>query len=289
MKLKKLVLASMIMAAGFTALGSISATAGQNHTVSQSAAQQENMKQAQLMFSKDKVYELAYVSIIPGMEPQVFGNYFPKALPLAAKYGGKSMGMLAVPGVKDGSKEAQMVAIFEWPTIDAWFALHDDPEFKKIVPIRDEALAFGNPGNFYTVAEDTAATFTEGKMYELANYTLKQDDDGWSSKKSVFDQFINQEKHISMQHGSRQDIAFTPVPMSSYMQEKIEITCGHHNGFGSDDQGLVPQLTRIREWSSFDSYSQYQNMNALNQIKKLKTDSVKHELTLKTVFGFPAG
>ncbi len=287
MKFKKLLLASMIMGAGFTVLGTVSASAsaGQGPTVSQQAS----MKQAQLMFSKDKVYELAYVSIIPGMEGQVFKDYFPKALPLAAKYGGKSMGMLAVPGVQDGNKQAQMVAIFEWPSVDAWFALHDDPEFKKIVHIRDEALAFGNPGNFYTVGEDTTATFSEGKMYELANYTLKQDDDGWSSKKSVFDNYINQEKQISEMHGSSQDIAFTPVPMSSYMQEKIEIKCGHHNGYGSDDQGLVPQMTRIREWSSFDSYGEYQQINALNSVKKLKADSVQHELTLKTVFGFPAG
>jgi uncharacterized protein (DUF1330 family) len=247
------------------------------------------MKQANIMFSKDKVYELAYVSIIPGMEQQVFGDYFPKALPLAAKYGGKSVGMLAVPGAKDGSKQAQMVAIFEWPSVDAWLQLHKDPAFLKIVPIRDQAIAFGNPGNFYTVSEDVAASFTEGKMYELANYTLKQDDDGWSSKKSVFDKYIKNEQQVAADHGSMQDVLFTPVPMSAQLQHKVKIACSGHNGYASDDMGLVPQLTRLREWSSFDSYNQHLNSGSINKVNKLKRDAVKHEYTLQTVFGFPAG
>ncbi|MEH6344189.1 MAG: DUF1330 domain-containing protein [Bermanella sp.] len=282
MRYKKFLLTSMIVVSGMTGLVSAAVQA-------EPTSEQSILKQAKIHFSKDKVYEMAYVSIIPGKEQQVFANYFPKALPLAAKYGGKSMGMLAVPGVKDGREQAQMVAIFEWPSVGAWFELHKDPDFLKIVSIRDDAMAFGNPGNFYTVNEDLDATFTEGKMYELANYTLKQDDDGWSSKKSIFDQYIEQEKGVSQSFGSQQNLTFVPVPMSNYMQEKIKITCGHHNGFASDDQGLMPQMMRIREWSSFKAFDHYQMDGSSASIKKLKNDAVQFELTLKTVFGFPAG
>ena len=286
MKFNKLLLASMIVASGMTGLVSTAVQAASQQSM---ASESSVLKQARLHFSKDKVYEMAYVSIIPGKEQQVFANYFPKALPLAAKYGGKSMGMLAVPGVKDGREQAQMVAIFEWPSVEAWFDLHKDPEFLKIVSIRDEALEFGNPANFYTVNTDLDATFTEGKMYELANFTLKQDDDGWSSKKSIFDQYLVQEKGVDQSFGSQQDLTFTPVPMSSYMQEKIKITCGHHNGYANDDQGLLPQMMRIREWSNFEAFNHYQMDGTSTYIEGLKKDAVEFELTLKTVFGFPAG
>lgn len=285
MKFSKSLIAAMMLSAGMSSatLLPTSAMAETGHGAHQM------MKQAKIMFSKDKVYELAYVSIIPGMEPQVFGEYFPKVLPLAGTYGGKSVGMLAVPGAKNGSKEAQMVAIFEWPSVDAWLKLHKDPDFLKIVPIRDQAIAFGNPGNFYTVSEDVEATFTQGKMYELANYTLKQDDDGWSSKKSVFDKYIKNEQQVAANHGSKQDVLLTPVPLSVHVQEKIKIACGDHNGYATDDMGLLPQLTRLREWSSFDSYNEHINSRAISKTNKLKKDAVKHEYTLQTVFGFPPG
>ena len=284
MKFSQSTIAAMMITSGLIA-GSMlpnSVQAANDHGAHQM------MKQAHIMFNKDKVYELAYISIIPGMEPQLFGDYFPKALPLAAKYGGKSVGMLAVPGSKDGSKQAQMVAIFEWPSVDAWLQLHDDEEFIRIVPIRDQTLAFGNPGNFFTVSENHKATFTEGKMYELANYTLKQDDDGWSSKKSTFDKYIKHEGMAATANGAMQDILFTPVPLTSHVQEVIKIACGHHNGFATDDIGLVPQLTRIREWSGFDNYAKHLGSSSAKKVNTLKNESVKHEYTLQTVFGFPA-
>ncbi len=281
MKFNKTVIAAIMLALGSTVvIPSVS--------FAKDAMTHQAVKQAKISFSKDKVYEFTYASITPGMEAQIFGDYFPKALPLAGKYGGKSVGMLAVPGVKDGNKQAQIVAIFEWPSVDAWLQLHQNKEFLKIVPIRDAALAFANPANFYTVNEDYVATFTEGKMYELANYTLKQDNDGWSSKKSVFDKFVKAEKRVASHQGSQQELMFTPVPLSDHVQGEIKIACGGHNGYATDDNGLTPHMTLLREWKSFNEYDSFQQTSSLKKAKKLKNESVAHEYTLKTVFGFPA-
>ncbi len=286
LEFNKSIAAAVILATGFTttALLSNNVMAGEHKM----AKHQSELKQAHIKFSKDKVYEIAYVSIVPGKEKEIFGDYFPKVMPIVAKYGGKPVGMLAVPGVKDGTKHAQMASIFEWPSVDSWFQLHKNPDFLKIVHIRDEALSFGNPANFYTVDNDFEAAFTEGKMYELATYTLKQDDDGWSSKKSVFDEFVKKEESIAIANGMKQDIIFTPVQLSAHMKETIDIACSHHNGYNSDDLGLVPQMTRIREWSNFESYDKHLVSRSLKKANKVKNDAVKHELVLKTVFGFPA-
>ena len=287
--LNKSIAAVVILATTAILSNNVAAAKNVEATKGQVVKQQSVLKQAHIKFSKDKVYEIAYVSIIPGKESQVFNDYFPKALPIAARYGGKSVGMLAVPGVKDGTRQAQMAAIFEWPSVESWLQLHKDQDFLKVVPIRDDAIAFGNPANFYTVNKDIEATFTEGKMYELANYTLKQDDDGWSSKKSIFDKFIKQEKSSALNNGSKQDIVFTPVPLSTYMKKTIDLTCGHHNGYGSDDLGLVPHMTRLREWANFESYDNHLRSISVKKANKAKNSAVKHELTLKTVFGFPQG
>lgn len=286
MKFSKTIIAAIVLAVttGCSAIETNNSKASESNI-----ATHKVLKQANISFSKDKVYEFTYASIVPGMEAQLFGDYFPKALPLAGKYGGKSVGMFAVPGVKDGRKQAQIVAVFEWPSVDAWLQLHQDKEFLEIVPIRDEALAFGNPGNFYTVSEDYEATFTEGKMYELANYNLQQDDDGWSSKKSVFDQFIKDEKRVASHQGAQQELVFKPVPLSSHVQGEIKILCGSHNGYATDDNGLTPHLTILREWHNFNEYDSFQHTASLKQTNKLKRESVAHEYTLKTVFAFPAG
>ena len=123
-----------------------------------------------IKFLKGKVIELAFASVKKGKEKQLFGDYFSKVLPIAAKYGGKPLGvMLNVINVpKQGGLEPlvkpNLIGVFEWPSVDMFLALHDDPDFKAAVPIREDALSYSNPGNFYTVDKDVIVTFREDKM-----------------------------------------------------------------------------------------------------------------------------
>ncbi len=113
------------------------------------------------------VIEVAYASVKTGMEPQLFGEYFPKAMPLVAEYGGQGLGTFQVERTLDGTASPEIIALFQWPSVESFLALHADPRFQKIVPLRDEALAYMDNANFYTVDQPWSLTVQEGQPLDL--------------------------------------------------------------------------------------------------------------------------
>ncbi len=120
-----------------------------------------------MKFQSQKIIEFSYAAIKPGKHEQLFGEYFPKVGPIVAKYGGKSLGSLQVVRSKVDGAQPQIVAFFEWPSVQAYFDLHDDPEFQKLVPTRDDALQSASVANFFRVEEDTNVELRSDRLYEL--------------------------------------------------------------------------------------------------------------------------
>lgn len=131
-----------------------------------------DVKTQTVLFKKGKVYELAFADVKLEKMDQLNNQYFPKAMPFMMKYGAKMIGGFGV--VKNESKmlPGNMVAIFEWPSVDARLKLLADKEFQKIVFLRDEALNTVNLG-YFTVGEDKAVTFRSDKVYEFGSADLK--------------------------------------------------------------------------------------------------------------------
>ena len=132
----------------------------------------EVVKTQTLLFKKGKVYELAFANVKPEKMEQLNKEYFPKAMPLIMKYGGKMLGGFGV--VKTDSKllKSNMVAIFEWPNAKARLKLLADKNFQKITHLRDEALSKVSLG-YFEVPEDKAVTFRSDKVYEFGSANLK--------------------------------------------------------------------------------------------------------------------
>lgn len=132
------------------------------------------MKNQKITLKKEKIYELAYVNIIVGKEAQLQNEYFPKAMPLIQKYGGKMIGSFSVVRNESKGLPSNMVAFFEWPSADNRLSLLEDEEFKKIVPIRNEALSDANL-SYFEVVEDITLDFKADKVYEFVNASLVKD------------------------------------------------------------------------------------------------------------------
>ena len=130
------------------------------------------VKTQTIIFKKDKIYELAFADVKPEKMNQLNNQYFPKAMPLIMKYGGKMLGGFGV--VKTDSKQlkSNMVAIFEWPNAKARLKLLADKNFQKITHLRDQALNSVSLG-YFEVAEDKAVTFRSDKVYEFGSANLK--------------------------------------------------------------------------------------------------------------------
>lgn len=112
-------------------------------------------------------FELAFGSVIAGKEAQLFIEYFPKVGPIVAGHGGQSTASFAVHDSVTELPAPSMGALFQWPTIAAYDALHKDEGFQAIKALRDEAMAHLSNGHFFAVDTMTTATFDPEQIYAV--------------------------------------------------------------------------------------------------------------------------
>ncbi len=118
-------------------------------------------------FEAGKAIEIAFASIRKGFEMQIQDEYFPKAMPLIQEYGGRPIGRLAVESTPFGHIQCDVVMFFEWPSVDAYTKFCADERFQPIRAIRDEAAAYLNNGNFFSVENTVTASLDSQKVYPL--------------------------------------------------------------------------------------------------------------------------
>ena len=82
-----------------------------------SPAQAEE-KKATIELKAGKIIELAFYSVKEGKEAQLGQDYFPKVLPITAKYGGSMLGSFQVTKTVKGKISPQGIALFEWDTLE---------------------------------------------------------------------------------------------------------------------------------------------------------------------------
>jgi uncharacterized protein (DUF1330 family) len=146
---------------------------------------EHDVKIKTIVFKKGKIYELAFADVIPEKMEQLNKQYFPKAMPLIIKYGGKMLGGFGV--VKTDSKmlKSNMVAIFEWPNAKARLRLLADKNFQKITHLRDEALKNVSLG-YFEVGEEKVVNFRSDKVYEFGSANIKEGKQAQADLKKYF-------------------------------------------------------------------------------------------------------
>ena len=122
-------------------------------------------------FKKDKVYEIAFFSVTKGKEAVLFEQYMPAAQPFFKKYGVEVVGMFGVTETSSKVLDAQKVAIFQWPNIEAKSKLMSDPGFQEVAKLREGAFSFFKAG-WFAAPEDTEISFRSDKHYEIGGATL---------------------------------------------------------------------------------------------------------------------
>ncbi len=138
------------------------------------AAQAQTKKE--VLLDKEKVYEVAYASVIPDKMQQLVEDYFPDAGSIVSNYGGKSLASFTVVDLKKGGliDKPDMLVLFEWPSIEQYKKAMKDKRLRKIMPIRNAAFSqFGQA--FFKVGESTTVTFHQDKSYEFFFAWLKPD------------------------------------------------------------------------------------------------------------------
>lgn len=184
-------------------------------------------KSVDIHFDSDKIIEIAYATVEGGKEAQLQQAYFPKILPIAAKYGGKMLGSFQVTAVTGGNLKPQMVAIFEWPSLKAHKDLLNDKEAKKLFPIRDAALT-SIKLSYFVVESDVTVSFKSDKVYEFFN--------GWltAEAKTALPKYFEKSAAPKLKYGPPKFLVdLKPVPNIS-----------------NEDYILKPHTTGIVEWNN---------------------------------------
>ncbi|MBA6157329.1 hypothetical protein H3Z83_12495 [Tenacibaculum sp. S7007] len=202
-----------------------------NNSTTIDVSDNHNVKEANITFKANTIIEVAFVSLEGGKEKQIGMEYFPKILPIAAKYGGKMLGSLQVTAVTDGKIHPQMIAFFEWPNLKEREKLLKDKDAKKLFPIRDDAMTFFKQA-YYTVDKDVTVTFKEGKTYEFFNAWLTPE------SKTALPKYFKNTDEVKKKYGPPAFLAnLKPLkngPKESYV--------------------LHPHMTGIVEWNNTNAY-----------------------------------
>lgn len=136
------------------------------------------MKTTKVQLKAGTTIELSFATVIEGKEKQVFEGYFPKVMPIVSELGGMSLCSFAVSDSASKLGKPGLGALFQWPNVDTFCQLHDDPRFLEIKGIRDESLSFFTNGHFFEVSQDTEITFREDQSYSIilsGNKVAKED------------------------------------------------------------------------------------------------------------------
>ena len=221
-------------------------------------------KRTEINFEAGKIIEMAYFSIETGKEAQIKDQYFPKIMPIMAKYGGKMLGSFQVSKKIEGDISPQSVGVFEWPSLEARDQLINDSDAKKLFPIRDDALSFIKLA-YFTVEKDITVTFRGDKTYEFFNAWLTAD------AKTNLPKYFERSAEAKDRIGQPKFLAtFKPLdndPGGEYI--------------------LNPQMSGIVEWSNSSDYYELIADSEFKKAAPYLEKSLKRIDMLHTRFNFP--
>jgi len=206
-----------------------------------------DIKTATVTFLKDKVYEIVYFTITPGMEKQIFEEYMPKAGPFFQKYGVKSIGMFSVVENRSETLSSTMVGIFEWSNYEAKENLEADKEFQKVAKLREGAFSFFS-GGWFSVSESKGVTFRSDKVYEMAGATIGKSEEA----QKALGEYFKVSEPIKRSYGG------------SYPEFLVKFAPSNSNNTAT----YVHDMHIIVEWDSVE------DNNKLFANDKFKTDAI---------------
>ena len=119
-----------------------------------------------VVFKKDKLIEVAFISVEDGKQQQLNEKYFKQVMPIAKEYGMRPLAKMKVQASYSDFIKPQIIAFFEWESEEQHQAFLKDPRFLKIKPIRNDALSFLRLG-YFSVEQDTKVTFSSGQLLEV--------------------------------------------------------------------------------------------------------------------------
>jgi len=124
-------------------------------------------------FHDERVSELACQWLKPDGGPKLM-DYFQQVFPVAQRYGVEAKARLTPESAPIGDFQPHVIAMVEWPRLESFDAFMEDPDYRRLYPLRDAAL------DRLTVTHSRAATgaaidFAADRLYEVAALWIRPD------------------------------------------------------------------------------------------------------------------
>jgi uncharacterized protein (DUF1330 family) len=195
-----------------------------------SPAPKENTPDGKMIeFKRDKIYEFAALWVKPGKEKQL-GEYFNQAFAIAMKYGVRLVTNFTPESSYVGDFKPVMFFVNEWPSLEAFNKFINDPQEKKLIPQRDDALDRLSVTHAQ-VQQPATITLKQGDLVEFAAMWIKP------GKQEQLNQYYSQAFPIATKYGARRLVGFIPV-----------------NVYRGD---LDPQVIGLNLWPSAEAFQKF--------------------------------
>ncbi|NRA63191.1 MAG: hypothetical protein HRU19_01840 [Pseudobacteriovorax sp.] len=124
-------------------------------------------KATPLLLKKDQATEIVFVSLKPDKIKVFVDEYLPQILPIMSEYKGQFRASFSVTKVKKGDVKEATFSILQWPSIQSFIKIGQDPRVKNLIKLRNNSIANINEANFYKNANDVNQMIRVDRTYEL--------------------------------------------------------------------------------------------------------------------------
>lgn len=225
------------------------------------AAKEKTQNGKTLEFKQDKIYEFAALWVKPGKEKQL-GEYFNQAFPIAMKFGVQPVINFTPESSYAGDFMPMMFFVNEWPSLEVFNKFINDPQEKRLIPQRDEALK-RLVVTHAQVQQPATVTLKDGDLVEFAAMWIKP------GKQEQLNQYYGQAFPIAVKYGVRRLAGFVPV-----------------NVYRGD---LNPQIIGLNQWPSPEAFRKFLKDANLQKLLPARDEALSRLLVNHNRVSFEEG
>lgn len=207
---------------------------------------------AEITFHDSRICELACQWVRPDGGPKLI-EYFQQVFPVAQRYGVEAKVRLVPETSLVGEFKPDVIAMVEWPRLESFDAFMDDPDYRRLCPMRDAALDRLVVTHARSVAS-VSVLFSGDRMYELAGLWVRPD----GGRERLID-YLGKAMPVAREYGAKALLELAPL----------------RSAWGD----FMPTRVHLTEWPDGHAFERFSADKRVAEVRPLR-DSALSKLTI---------
>lgn len=173
----------------------------------------------EITFHDSRICELACQWVKPNGGPKLI-EYFQQVFSVAQRYGVEAKARLVPEASPVGEFTPEVIGVVEWPRLESFDAFMEDPDYRRLCPMRDAALDRLVVTHARPVAS-APVLFSGGKMYELAGLWVRPD----GGRERLID-YLGKVMPVAREYGARALLKLAPLRSAwgDFLPTRVHLT-----------------------------------------------------------------